>query len=201
MIPVEQVERIVQRKDSLRLQIQAARRELTDKAARSAAISLQVLALPEYAAAQTLMLYLSMPHEVQTGNLLLAAWDQHKQIAVPYLHKHEIALFRLHCLEELVPGVWDILAPRHELRVRSERQVSLEEVELVIAPGVAFDRRGGRLGHGRGYYDKFFHRIGQKTARIGLAFQCQMVDEVPMLPHDVFMHQVISEDNGHSVSR
>jgi 5-formyltetrahydrofolate cyclo-ligase len=192
-ISAQQLQLIVARKDELRRQAQAARRGLADRPERSAAICRRVLALPEYAAARTVMLYLSMPHEVQTGDLLTAVWNQGKQLVVPYLDEQQIALFRLDSLDELSAGVWNILEPCHELRLAPERRLEPAAVDLVVVPGVVFDRRGGRVGHGKGYYDKFLKRIRPATLRTALGFECQLADEVPMLPHDVFMHQVVTE--------
>ena len=60
-------------------------------------------------------------------------------------------------------------------------------------PGVAFDRRGGRLGHGKGYFDKLLCRVPPRTPCIALAFECQLFPEVPMLPHDLFMDRIVTE--------
>ena len=58
---------------------------------------------------------------------------------------------------------------------------------------MAFDRRGGRLGHGKGYYDSFLKQTRPETPLVALAFECQIVPEVPMLPHDVYMTKVVTE--------
>jgi 5-formyltetrahydrofolate cyclo-ligase len=64
---------------------------------------------------------------------------------------------------------------------------------MVVVPGVAFDRSGGRLGHGKGYYDKLLVRIRPDAHIVAVAYECQLFPEVPMLPHDVRMHKVVTE--------
>jgi len=63
----------------------------------------------------------------------------------------------------------------------------------VVVPGVAFDRRGGRVGHGKGYYDALLGRVRPSIPLVGLAFECQLCDQVPMLAHDIWMSRVITE--------
>ena len=69
----------------------------------------------------------------------------------------------------------------------------MKEIDLIIVPGVAFDRRGGRTGHGKGYYDKLLEHARLDTPLVALAFECQMFDEIPMQEHDVFMDKVVTE--------
>ena len=80
-----------------------------------------------------------------------------------------------------------------ELRGVASKRVEIEELDLIMVPGVAFDRRGGRSGHGKGYYDKLLEHARPDTPLVALAFECQMFDEVPMQDHDVFMDKVITE--------
>ena len=77
-----------------------------------------------------------------------------KRVVVPYCVGRRLELFRLTDMDELAEGTFTILEPRPELRERPERRVDVAEVDLVVVPGVAFDARGGRLGHGQGYYDR-----------------------------------------------
>jgi len=64
---------------------------------------------------------------------------------------------------------------------------------LVMVPGVAFDRRGARMGHGKGYYDKLLEHARPDTPLVALAFECQLFPEVPVQAHDIFMDQIITE--------
>jgi 5-formyltetrahydrofolate cyclo-ligase len=116
-----------------------------------------------------------------------------KTVVVPYMDSARIHLFRLESLDELAPGQFGILEPRRELRNAPGKSVDPARIELVVVPGVGFDRQGGRVGHGRGYYDELLKRIRPEVPRIGLAYECQLFDAVPMLPHDVPMNRVITE--------
>jgi 5-formyltetrahydrofolate cyclo-ligase len=71
--------------------------------------------------------------------------------------------------------------------------VGVEELDLVVVPGVAFDRAGGRMGHGKGYYDKLLEHARPDTPLVALAFECQLFPEIPAEAHDVFMDKVVTE--------
>ena len=71
--------------------------------------------------------------------------------------------------------------------------VQPDELDVIMVPGVAFDRRGGRTGHGKGYYDKLLEHARRDTPLVALAFECQLFPEIPVQPHDVFMDMVITE--------
>jgi 5-formyltetrahydrofolate cyclo-ligase len=86
-----------------------------------------------------------------------------------------------------------ILEPGDEIRTQASRRAALGELHLIVVPGVAFDPRGGRVGHGRGYYDRLLRRARSETPVVGLGFECQIFAEVPMLDHDVFVDKVITE--------
>ena len=67
------------------------------------------------------------------------------------------------------------------------------EIDLIMVPGVAFDRRGARMGHGKGYYDKLLQHARPETPLIALAFECQLFPEIPTASHDIFMDMIITE--------
>ena len=184
---------LVKRKQELRIEALAARRRQENKTELSREIGRRLLALPEYAAAATVMFYVHRPVEVHTQPLLISARQTGKRVVVPYCTGGRLALFLLESPDELAPGVLGILEPIAALRDRAGRSVAPSELDLVVTPGVAFDRRGGRLGHGKGYYDALLTHVRPEAPLVGLAFECQLLPEVPMLPHDVYMNQVITE--------
>ena len=98
-------------------------------------------------------------------------------------------------MNELAEGTFAILEPRPELRDRPERRVDVAEVDLVVVPGVAFDARGGRLGHGQGYYDRLLKHARPDATLVALAFECQMFAEIPVGPRDVVVDWVITEEH------
>ena len=104
---------------------------------------------------RTVMLYLDFLSEVRTRWFLPTAWGEGKHVVVPYCENGELELFRLDHVGELAPGTIGVLEPRRELRGHAERKIDRSGLDLIVIPGLAFDRRGGRLGYGKGYYDRF----------------------------------------------
>jgi 5-formyltetrahydrofolate cyclo-ligase len=96
-------------------------------------------------------------------------------------------------MDELELGMYRILEPKQELRTVVEKRVEVDELDLIMVPGVAFDVRGARTGHGKGYYDKLLEHARPDTPLVALAFECQMFEEIPVEEHDVFMDKVVTE--------
>jgi 5-formyltetrahydrofolate cyclo-ligase len=96
-------------------------------------------------------------------------------------------------MSELVEGAYKILEPKTELRELPAKKVRPEELDLVMVPGTAFDPRGGRMGQGKGYYDRLLATARPDAPLVGMAFDCQVFDEIPVAPHDVFMDLVLTE--------
>jgi 5-formyltetrahydrofolate cyclo-ligase len=102
-------------------------------------------------------------------------------------------LVQLENMDELALGMYKILEPRAELRGLPAKQVRPDELDLVMVPGVAFDRSGGRMGHGKGYYDKLLQHARPDALLVALAFECQLFAEIPTAAHDIFMDRIITE--------
>lgn len=180
-------------KQAIRQQAQANRCAQVDKDAVSRLICQRFAALSEYARAATVMGYVHMRNEVRTRSFLPDILAQGKRLVVPYCVGDELALFCLHDMDELALGTFGILEPKPELRNREDRRIDVTEVDLIMVPGVAFDHRGGRVGHGKGYYDRLLRQARPDTSLVALAFECQLFPEIPMQPHDVFMDKVVTE--------
>jgi 5-formyltetrahydrofolate cyclo-ligase len=187
------VEKIAERKQALREEAHARRNAQTNKDELSRQIVARFMALPEYEAAKTVMFYVDVRSEVRTRHDLSNALASGKRIVVPYCVDGELELFHLENMEELVTGMYKILEPRPELRSVTSKRLQPEDLDLVMVPGVAFDRRGARMGHGKGYYDKLLEHARVDTPLVALAFECQLFPEIPMAEHDVFMDKVVTE--------
>ena len=135
-----------------------------------------------------------MRSEVRTRLALPDALASGKKIIVPWCNdKGELELFHLTSMEELAIGMYKILEPKSELRLLPEKKLSPTNLDLVMVPGVAFDRQGGRTGHGKGYYDKLLQHARLDAPLVALAFECQMFPEIPVAGHDIFMDTIITE--------
>jgi 5-formyltetrahydrofolate cyclo-ligase len=192
-MPEELVEDLSQRKREIREQAHANRNSQVNKDEVSRQIVARFMALPEYAAARTVMFYIDVRSEVRTRNDLAGALQSGKKIVVPYCVDGELELFHLEDMGELETGMYKILEPKAALRTVPAKRVEIEDLDLVMVPGVAFDRQGGRTGHGKGYYDKLLEHARRDTPLVALAFECQLFPEIPTDTHDIFMDKVVTE--------
>ncbi len=182
-----------QHKKTIRDRAHANRNHQENKDGLSRIICDTFMALPEYTAARTVMFYVDVRSEVRTRHSLPAALQTGKRIVVPYCVNNELELFHLTSMEELAIGMYKILEPRAELRSLPEKCVEVRDLDLIMVPGVAFDRSGARMGHGFGYYDKLLQHARPDTPLIALAFECQLFPQVPTQAHDIFMDKIITE--------
>ena len=188
---------VAEQKRVLRASTIALRNAQEQKAERSRRIIDRFLGLSLLERIQTVAIYVSTASEVNTHGLIEHCWTQSKQVVVPCCLADELQLFRVESWSELAPRTLGILEPRDELISRLDRQIAADEVDLFAVPGLAFDRRGGRLGFGKGYYDRLLSRSSRRSQKVGLAFDCQILEEVPMGSHDVFMDLVVTETSVH----
>jgi 5-formyltetrahydrofolate cyclo-ligase len=184
---------VQERKAAIRKQAHENRKSQDDKESVSMAIMSRFMELPEYAAAHTVMFYVDVRDEVRTRQALPASLTTGKRIVVPYCVEGELELFWLESMDELELGMYRILEPKAELRDVAAKRLQPEDLDLIMVPGVAFDRQGGRTGHGKGYYDKLLEHARAETPLIALAFECQLFEEIPMDSHDIFMDKVVTE--------
>jgi 5-formyltetrahydrofolate cyclo-ligase len=183
------------RKAAIREQARKNRVAQKNKDEVSRAICDKFTALPAYSAARTVMWYVDAGSEVRTRHTLPTALTHGKRVVVPWcvVETNTLELFLLEDMSELVEGAYKILEPKVELRLLPTKLVKPEELDLVMVPGTAFDPRGGRMGQGKGYYDRLLANARADAPLVGLAFDCQVFDEIPVAPHDVFMDMVLTE--------
>jgi 5-formyltetrahydrofolate cyclo-ligase len=181
----------------LREEAKARREALEGREERSARIHAAVLALPEWAAARTISTYVGVGAEVATLPLIETALAQGKRVAVPRVEGSSLTLYRIEATTELEPAPFGLLEPGREYR-RKNRRLVATEVHLFLVPGLAFDRNGGRLGYGKGYYDALLGRVKSRIPTVGLAFDIQVIDEVPMTETDVRLSCIVTETGRHA---
>ena len=182
-------------KAALREQARKNRVAQPDKEAVSQRIVAAFMALPEYVAATTVLFYVDAGSEVRTRHSLAGAIAGGKRVVVPYciVETNQLELFHLEDVTELVEGAYKILEPKPELRGLPAKRVAQQELDLVMVPGTGFDLRGARMGQGKGYYDRLLTGARPDAPLIGIAFDCQVFDAIPVAAHDVFMDAVLTE--------
>jgi 5-formyltetrahydrofolate cyclo-ligase len=179
------------------MKVQLRRRLLAHRAAlskveicqKSAAIAAHVCGMSRFQTSQTLMVYMALPYEVQTGAIVAAARQRQKRVVMPMIRDRQLVVVDCPAeMAQLRPGPYGILEPYGTYTV-----VQPEEIDCVLVPGVGFDTHGGRLGFGQGYYDRFLRQLPCTASYGGLAFSIQMVPHVPRLWHDVCVHFLVTE--------
>lgn len=171
-------------KKELRAQIKVLKKQHTKEQLmeQSERILAKLEQHPDFVKAEKIMLYNALPDEVQTLNFL-EKWHLRKTIILPTVVGDDIIPVEYAKETTFAVGDFNILEPQNEPYTG--------EFDLMVVPGVAFDRKGNRLGRGKGYYDRFLSQH-LEVKRIGLCFDFQLVDEVPAEPFDIRMDEVIS---------
>ncbi|MDR1384590.1 MAG: 5-formyltetrahydrofolate cyclo-ligase [Planctomycetaceae bacterium] len=180
-------------KEEIRQIVAERKKMLADTQAPSQQVIARLTTLLEMSTAKTIMTYVDFGKEVRTVPMIADLLQKNRQVVVPYCEQNEIRLFLLKRLSELAPGYFGILEPKIELRGLSERKIRNDELQIVIVPGLAFDSYGGRVGRGNGYYDRLLQKLPETVMTIGLAFDCQLFDKVPMQENDCFLKVIVSE--------
>lgn len=172
-------------KRTLRAQGRRVRDAIPDRRGRSAKLCAQILTLPEFVRARCVFAYAATGSEVDLDPVIEAALAAGKTVCLPVCReKGRMDAVRLDAQAELVPGAFGIREPQGEV-------VPAEQLDLVLCPGLAFDRRGGRLGYGGGYYDRYLVKV--HAFLVGICFTDCIVDAVPTGPHDVLMNALACE--------
>lgn len=171
-------------KKTLRAEIKALKKQHTKEqlSEQSEKILAQLEQHPDFVKAERVMLYSALPDEVQT-QAFLEKWHLKKQIILPTVVGDDIIPVAYGKDTSFAVGDFNILEPQNE--------PYKGDFDLIIVPGVAFDRKGNRLGRGRGYYDRFLCQH-LDVKRIGICFDFQLLEEIPTEPFDITMDEVIS---------
>ena len=153
---------------------------------KTSIIKRKLLRCAEFIKAKTVMFYIAFDGEVNTDEMIEAAHRHGKQVAAPVCKKNrQINPCRLDRDTRLMKGPYCIKEPR------PQKPIKLKKIELVIVPGVAFDKKGNRLGRGKGYYDRFLAQLSAKITTVGLAFDFQVLPSLPATSEDTRVKRVI----------
>jgi 5-formyltetrahydrofolate cyclo-ligase len=175
-------------KHSIRKEILAKRDALSAEEIKelSEHIAKNLSVLEQYAKAKIVMFYASHKSEVHTDDMISEALKS-KKVVLPKVENGEIIPLLILDMENLIPGLGGIREP---LLAPS---MKLSSIDAVVVPGIAFDETGHRIGTGKGFYDAFLKKL--HAVKIGLAFECQLVESIPHEPHDVHLDFIVTENS------
>ena|SRR3989338_208636 len=176
-------QQILEKRDCL------SKEEVTEKSQK---IIENLKATKEYRTSSSILFYVSFNNEVSTVELIKELLkNKEKKVLVPYVEKNN-PLLQVSLLEDfndLEKGTYSILEPKKE----KIKKTDVKKIGIVLVPGIAFDKKGHRIGYGHGYYDRFLRTLDKKAVKVGLAFDFQVVEKVPKEGHDVGLDIISAE--------
>ncbi|MCD7834999.1 MAG: 5-formyltetrahydrofolate cyclo-ligase [Lachnospiraceae bacterium] len=170
--------------------VKERRRELSEAVLKekSEKICMVVLAMPEFRAADEVFVYMDCKGEVSTKPLIEAAWRLGKKVAAPKVEGENMSYYYISSYDDVEDGYFHVPEPMQERPVMG----AAAERSLLIVPGVGFDLLRNRCGYGKGFYDRYLAaHPGHVT--VALAFDFQIVDEVPTRPEDIRPMVLVTE--------
>jgi len=180
-------------KTQLRQELQNCLLQLSEKerAEKSRKACQNLISTQQFQDASAIMMYLSLPHEVDTSEAILHAWQLGKTVVVPKISWQQ---------RHMIPVQINSLETGFSTEVSGLRNpitgvpIPFEEIDLVVAPALGFDRKGNRLGRGGSYYDRFFTNKQLKACRCGFAFAEQVVDSIPVTDSDQPVDLLVTDE-------
>ena len=158
-----------------------------ERAVLAARAEARLLALPELRDARTLLLFYSFGTEIPTEVLLRRLIARDRRVLLPYLTEDSMEAAEVRPGDPLQPSGYGPKEPARRVAVDPAR------LDVVVTPGLAFDRSGHRLGYGGGHYDRYLERLGAHAVRIGIGFASQVLDEVPSEPTDQLVDVIVTD--------
>jgi 5-formyltetrahydrofolate cyclo-ligase len=158
----------------------------------SSKISQRLITVREFEAAKTVSTYINTGSELSTAEILAWCLDQGKRVIIPVTDKanRRLIFSELRVPDrELERGTFGILEPKPEFL----RLVPLEEAQVVLVPGIAWNLQGYRIGYGGGYYDRTINSIQSRVLTIGLAYEFQIIRRIPTTRYDRAVHRMVTE--------
>lgn len=150
-----------------------------------------LIATEQFQDASVIMMFLSLPHEVDTSEAILQAWQHGKIVAVPKIswqQRHMIPV-QINSLDTgFSTGTWGLRNPTTGV------PIPFGQIDLVIAPGLGYDRKGNRLGRGGSFYDRFFANRDLRATRCGLAFAEQVMELIPTTESDEPVEWLVTDE-------
>jgi len=184
-------------KKALRKEIKVKLRAMSnvEKTRQSSAVAERLFANEKYKQSKRISVYLNMKNEVHTVEILQHALTSGKSVFIPKYVGSNMEMVKLADMrdyESLPETSWFIKQPLDEDNTREEA-IASGGLDLIIVPGVGFTESGGRMGHGKGYYDTYISKIMavKKPYLLGLAFNVQIFESIPLSDHDKQLDEVL----------
>ncbi|MDD5162754.1 MAG: 5-formyltetrahydrofolate cyclo-ligase [Candidatus ainarchaeum sp.] len=178
-------------KKLLRLQNLQKRNSLSQKEIieKSFAIKERLFSLQEFKKSEKILFYVGIKSEARTSEMIGEALGLGKTVAVPLcdFEKKEMRAVQINSLDCLEEKKFGLLEPK------TGKKIPVQEIDLIIVPGTAFDLKCERLGYGGGFFDRFLKKTKKSAKKIGLAFECNIEKKIPSTSRDVKMDKIITE--------
>ncbi len=161
-------------------------------AEKTRAIEDRLFEFANFLEAKIALLYVNGDYEVKTENIIKRAYSYNKIVVLPAFdpEKHEMMPMKVDQFPtKLIPGPRGVLEPDPS----QCKIVPLERVDIAIIPGLAFDEKGGRIGSGKGYYDRLIPKLAITTRKVALTLEEQIVPQIPMESHDKHVDIIITD--------
>lgn len=144
----------------------------------------------QYKNSNTIFAFVSFKSEVDTYKFIEYAISQGKTVGVPKIIKEEkhMEIFKINSLSDLENGYFGVMEP-----VEGCEKINKEQIDFILMPGAVFDEKGGRIGYGGGFYDKFLSDVKNSVPKIAIAYELQLIENVPMDNHDIKIDGIITE--------
>jgi len=149
----------------------------------------KLFSLQEFSSANNIGVYISFKNEVGTRKIIEKLLSENKNVFAPVMDfgNEHFSYAKLSSLENLTENKYGVSEPKEKEFVEASK------IDVFLVPGAAFDKRGYRIGWGKGYYDKFFNKNNPTGKKIGLFFEFQLIKEVPVEEFDVKMDYIVTE--------
>ncbi|TAH72847.1 MAG: 5-formyltetrahydrofolate cyclo-ligase [Anaerolineaceae bacterium] len=184
-------------KSEIRSQNKKIRNGLTDDQINeySKRIHERLFALKEFIDCQVLFTYISFGSEVDTHEIISKALEMNKHVYVPRAEDNELNFYKINGFDSLIRSDFGILEPDAAIHNKYISSLSANDKRLMILPGLAFDRKGNRIGYGAGYYDRYLGNFSDKEwLKLALAYDFQITNKLTVDIYDVPADYILTPD-------
>lgn len=160
------------------------------KKLKDQAITERLFNLNEFRTAKTIFFFASFRSEVDTFGMIRRALENGKRVVLPRVEGQNLGLYEIKSLDELAPGYMGIPEPS---ALTDERKITINDIDVIIIPGAAFDETGNRVGYGGGFYDRLLSELQKPVSVIAPTYEEQVVNVVPAESHDMKVNIIITD--------